>query len=181
MSTVLPERAARPAPGVWPLRILCLSLLAVAAIVVGSAATSIARSSGDVGGRASVAGVRMPDDTTFRAVTGRLVARHRPVWLASVRVRGDGGRITVERAVAGRPRFPSSYLNPGVLPVLARATGAASDDPIVVRELRLTVSPSTGRQRWSLSGTQDGRPWRATVNPNGTDLRRTRPAASAAR
>ncbi|UTI66302.1 hypothetical protein NBH00_08860 [Paraconexibacter antarcticus] len=178
MSTVLPDPAAAPTPEAWRMRALCAGLLLTAAVLIGAIASSFAGAAGSSGGRAPMAGVLMPDDAAFRQIAARLVQDHPGVRLASVRIEGDAGHVTVVRARRGQPGVRAAYLNPGVVPVLARATGASSDAPTTVRELRLALDPSTGRQRWSLTGTRGGQPWQATVNPNGTDLRHTAPAAA---
>lgn len=153
------------------LRVLCASLLAAAAVVSGEAVISIlgAHPSSSA---VSSSGVFMPDDHRFRETAGALAARRPHERLRSI-VIGASGAVTVRRAAPGAPAFLPRYLNPGVVPVLARAAGASSDVPIVVRELRLGTDAG-GRQRWQLTGTRGGRPWVATINPNGTDLQRVK-------
>lgn len=174
VSTVLPDPAAASAPEAWRVRALCAGLLLAAAVLIAGIASSLAGSAGHAAGRTPMAGVLMPDDAAFRQLAARLATDHPGARLASVRIDGAAGHVTVVRARPGQSGVRAAYLNPGVVPVLARAAGASSDAPISVRELRLAVSPSTGRQRWSLTGTRGGQPWQATINPNGTDLRRVR-------
>jgi hypothetical protein len=162
-------RSARDRP--WLARVLCASLLVAGAGVTGGTASSLLSGTDSSSARAAVGGVLMPDEHRYRDVATELLERRRPVRLQSIAIGGDDGRVTVRRAAPGRPGVLSSYLNPGVMSVLARAAGASSDVPIIVRELRLAPAPGSGRQRWLLRGTRDGRPWGATVNPNGTDLR----------
>jgi hypothetical protein len=155
----------------WILRLFVVSLLIAGAGTVGYAALTIADDEAATGGRKPVYGVLMPDDGHFRDIADQLLARKRPEKLRGITVVGEDGKVTVIRYQRGAPSFLSSYLNPNALQVIARAIGVRSDEPITVDELRLEVLERTGRQRWRLRGTQDGRPWRAVVNPNGTNLR----------
>lgn len=162
------------------MRALCAGLLIAAAVLLAGIGSSLAGSVRHTSGRVPMAGVLMPDDAAFRQLAARLVTDHPGTRLASVRIEGAAGHVSIARARPGQSGVRAAYLNPGVVPVLARAAGASSDAPISVRELRLAVSPATGRQRWLLTGTRGGQPWQATINPNGTDLRRVgRPAAAA--
>lgn len=155
----------------WILRLFVVSLLIAGAGTVAYAASRIVTDDGASGGRKPVFGVLMPDDAHFRDVANQLLARKRPEKLRGMTIVGAGGKVTVIRYHPGAPSFLSSYLNPNALQVIARAIGLHSDKAITVDELRLEVLRRTGRQRWRLRGTQDGRTWRAVVNPNGTDLR----------
>lgn len=167
-----------PAPPVWGwrrwvLRVFIVALLLAGAATVALAAFTIIDESGKDGrgGRTAVYGVLMPNDTEFRKVTSDLLDRKQPEKLRGITVVGAGGKVTVLRDQAGQPSFLSAYLNPNALQVIARAIGVSSDDTITVDELRLEVLKRTGRQRWRLRGTKSGAPWRATIAPNGTNLR----------
>ncbi|MCW3039656.1 MAG: hypothetical protein JWM31_1561 [Solirubrobacterales bacterium] len=156
----------------WFLRGFVLLLLLAAAGTVTAAALTIAGAgNGSASDRQAINGVLMPNDSQFRDVARQLLARKKPEKLRGMTIVGAGGKVTVLRYQAGAPSFLSSYLNPNALPVIARAIGVRSDEDITVDELRLEVLRRTGRQRWRLRGTQGGRLWRATINPNGTNLR----------
>jgi hypothetical protein len=156
----------------WLLRGFVLSLLLAGAAAVGVAAVTIlsdARAP-DASHRGEF-GVVMPEVRSYREVAGRLLARKEPQRLGGMTIVGAQGKVTVLKAQPGRPSFPSTYLNPNALSVIARSIGVRSDAQITVQELRLEVLQSTGRLRWRLRGVQGGRPWRAAVAPNGTNLR----------
>lgn len=155
----------------WFLRAFVVTLLVAAAGTIAVAATMIAKETDEPTGRKPVNGVLLPDDARFRDIANQLLARKRPEKITGITVAGAGGEVTVIRYKRGQTSFMSNYLNPNALQVIARAIGVRSDDPITVNELRLEVLRRTGRQRWRLNGTQSGRPWRATINPNGTNLR----------
>lgn len=155
-------------------------MLSAGAATTAGAAVSIVHSGDPRARRTAISGVLMPDDRRYRAVAKELLARERPARLSGLTIIGDTGTVRLLPHHPGRPSLLSTHLNPGVLDVLARAAGAATDAPIVVSELRLEVLTRTGRQRWRMRGTQLGRLWRASVNPNGTDLRRIRTGAPAA-
>lgn len=155
----------------WILRLFVVSLLLAGAGTVAYAATRIVSDEDAAGGRKATYGVLMPDDSHFRDIANQLLARKTPEKLGGMTVVGAKGEVTVIRHQKGAPSFLSSYLNPNALQVIARAIGVRSDEQITVEELRLEVLRRTGRQRWRLRGSQGGRPWRAVVNPNGTNLR----------
>jgi hypothetical protein len=161
----------------WLLRGFVVAVLLAGAVVVALAAAAILGDSGRSGSRQAAGGVAMPDDAHFRDIAGQLLGRRTPERISGMTIAGAAGEVTVIRYAPGRTSFLSSYLNPNALGVIARAIGARSDDPITVDELRLEVLRATGRQRWRLRGTQGGELWRATVNPNGTDLRIISPKA----
>lgn len=162
----------------WLLRGFVATLLVAGAVVVALAAAAIIGDSGRSGSRQAAGGVTMPDDAHFRDIAGQLLARKTPERIKGMTIAGAAGQVTVIRYVPGGTSFLSSYLNPNALGVIARAIGARADAPITVDQMRLEVLRATGRQRWRLRGTQRGRLWRATVNPNGTDLRVISPRAS---
>lgn len=141
------------------------------AATLATTALSIARGSHHATGRAAVDGVLMPDPTHYREIATQLLTRKHPERLRGLTITGDAGRVRVLRYRPGSPSFLSSYLNPKIIEVLARSAGATTNAPLAITQLRLEVLSRTGRQRWRLSGMQLGRQWRATVNPNGTDLR----------
>ncbi|WP_354700260.1 hypothetical protein DSM112329_00526 [Paraconexibacter sp. AEG42_29] len=155
----------------WFLRIFVVSLLIAAAATIAVAATMIVEEADKPEGRKPVNGVLMPDDSRFRDIANQLLSRKRPEKVTGIVVTGEAGEVTVVRYKRGQTSFMSNYLNPNALQVIARAIGVRSDDPITVDELRLEVLRRTGRQRWRLRGEQSGQPWRATINPNGTNLR----------
>lgn len=155
----------------WLLRGFVAALLVAGAVVVALAAAAIIGDSGRSGSRQASGGVTMPDDAHFRDIAGQLLGRRTPERISGMTIAGAAGTVTVIRYAPGRTSFLSSYLNPNALGVIARAIGARADAPITVDQLRLEVLRATGRQRWRLRGTQRGKLWRATVNPNGTDLR----------
>ncbi|UTI64205.1 hypothetical protein NBH00_23060 [Paraconexibacter antarcticus] len=156
----------------WLLRGFVIAMLVAGAAVVTAAAVTIAGDQGaTAGGRKAVGGVLMPDDAHFRDIAGQLLARPTPERLAGMTIVGASGTVAVQRHRPGSPSFLSSYLNPNALSVIARAIAARGDPPVTVDELRLEVLRATGRQRWRLHGSQGGALWRATINPNGTDLR----------
>lgn len=164
----------------WLLRSFVVALLLGGLAVVAAAAVTIARDSGGAaGGPRAVSGVRMPDDRQFRDVARQLLARRTPERLAGMTVVGAGGKVTVLRYREGSPSFLSSYLNPNALAVITRAIAARGEPPVTIGELRLEVIRATGRQRWRMRGNQSGALWRATINPNGTDLRVIASAATA--
>lgn len=158
----------------WLLRVFVLALLLAAAATVATAAVRIVRyqGSGTDSRRPDVFGVVMPDATEYQRTVGELLARKRPLQLKGLTVVGDGGKVTVLRATRKTATtFPSAYLNPGALSLIARAVGVRSDATITVQELRLERLRSTGHLRWRLRGEQAGRPWRAVIAANGTGLK----------
>lgn len=157
----------------WVLRLFVLTLLLAAAGTVAAAAITIVGDVGDNGrsSRKAINGVLMPDDAHYRDITNQLLARKRPEKLRGLTIVGDEGKVKVIRYKAGAPSLLSSYLNPNALSVIARAISVRSNATIIVDELRLEVLRRTGRQRWRLHGTQDGKTFRATIKPNGTNLR----------
>lgn len=161
-------------PRQWALRVFVLTLLLAGAATVATAAVSIVSGSGGPSGsRSAQFGVVMPDATRYKQVVGGLLARERPRELLGLTVKGRAGEVALIHAKrrGGPTSFPSSYLNPGALALIARSVGARSDAIITVEELRLEKLSTTGRLRWRLRGQREGRAWRATVAPNGTQLR----------
>lgn len=172
-----PEGAPHAQPRVprrrWALRGLVVLVLAGGAAAIGVATVSIVSDARDSGtARRTTFGVLMPDATQYRALVSDLLDRKHPKRLRGLTVVGAKGKVTVLNARADRPSFPSSYLNPGALSLIARAVGAHSNAPVTVEQLRLEQPRRTGRLRWRLRGTKAGRPWRATIAPNGTNLQR---------
>ncbi len=164
----------------WVLRVFVLTLLLAGAGTVAAAAVTIVRSTDDAATtRSAQFGVLMPDATQYQAVVKELLARKRPRQLTGLTVVGEDGKVTVLHAKRRSAKsFPSDYLNPVALALIARSVGARSDTTITVDELRLEKLQSTGRLRWRLHGTQSGKVWRATIAPNGTGFRRV-PTAKA--
>jgi hypothetical protein len=160
-------------PRLWALRVFVLALLLAGAATVATAGVMIVKESdGPADARTAQFGVVMPDGARYRAVVADLLARKQPRQLLGLTVKGSGGEVTVFHAKRkGATSFPSDYLNPGALSLIARSIGARSDTVIKVDELRLEKLRSTGRLRWRLRGQQQGRAWRATIAPNGTQLR----------
>lgn len=156
----------------WLLRAFVVLLLAGGVAVAVVAATIVRDETEEQAtGRRPVNGVLMPDDAHFREVANTLLARKRPEKVSGMTVEGSDGKVTVIRYRPGRTSFMSNYINPNAIQVIARAVGLRSYEPITIDKLRLEVLRRTGRQRWRLAGTQSGRPWRATINPNGTNFR----------
>ncbi|MCW2957604.1 MAG: hypothetical protein JWP18_407 [Solirubrobacterales bacterium] len=170
-----PQAPPVPSSGgrLWTLRIFVLALLLAGAGTVAVAAVTIVNDSDRATGtRTGQFGVVMPDAGRYRATVAELLARDRPRELRGLTVTGTSGEVTVLRAKRRTvTTFPSSYLNPGALALIARSIGLRSDTVITVDELRLEKLRGTGRLRWRLRGEQAGRPWRAVIAPNGTDLR----------
>jgi hypothetical protein len=162
-------------PGGWRrslLRVFIVSLLVAGAGTVGVAAvTIVSDAKAPESSRHAELGVVMPDATGYRQVVNELLDRERPRQLRGMTVVGEQGEVTVLEARKRKPSFPSSYLNPNALSLIARSIGVRSDTQITVQELRLEILRTTGRLRWRLRGVQEGRPWRAVVAPNGTNLR----------
>ncbi len=156
----------------WLLRLFVLTLLLAGAGTVGLATVSIVSAAkGTDGLREAEFGVLMPDATAYRTTVLELLERKEARPLRGLTVVGGEGQVTLLGAQDGKASFPSAYLNPNALSVIARSIGVRSDTQIDVEELRLEVLERTGRLRWRLRGTQGGRPWRAVVAPNGTKLR----------
>ena len=173
------EGTAAPPPAVsvggrphWILRLFVIALLLAGAGTVTVALMTIAGGAGESGSsRPSEFGVVMPDATSYRARVGRLLERKRPKRLSGLTIVGAQGTVTVFKPRGSEPDFPSTYLNPNALELIARAIGSRSDTRITVQELRLEVQRSTGRLRWRLRGVQGDQLWRAVLAPNGTKLR----------
>lgn len=170
------QEGAPPRSGgwrLWTLRVFVLTLLLTGAGTVAVAAVTIVKGTdGSASARTGQFGVVMPDAARYREVVGELLARDRPRQLRGLTVTGEAGEVAVLRAQRkSATTFPSSYLNPGALALIARSIGVRSDTVITVDELRLEKLRATGRLRWRLRGEQAGRPWRAVIAPNGTALR----------
>jgi hypothetical protein len=175
--TAEPGGAAAPSGGQggwrrWLPRVFVLGLLLAGAGTVGVAMVTIVSDAKTPGaGRRAEFGVVMPDATSYRKVVGKLRDRKHPEQLRGLTIVGGQGKVTVLKAQGRVPFFPSTYLNPNALSVIARSIGVRSDTQITVEEVRLEILRSTGRLRWRVRGTQNGRAWRAVVAPNGTNLR----------
>ncbi|MCW3016128.1 MAG: hypothetical protein JWO02_3220 [Solirubrobacterales bacterium] len=155
----------------WLLRVFVLGLLLAGAGTVGVAmVTIVSDAKTPNAARRAEFGVVMPDAATYRKVVGKLLDRKHPELLRGMTIVGGQGEVTVLKAQRRAPFFPSTYLNPNALSVIARSIGVRSDTQITVDELRLEILRSTGRLRWRVRGVQDGRAWRAVVAPNGTNL-----------
>lgn len=156
----------------WALRVFVLTMLIAGAGTVAVAAVDIVSGKDKAAAnREPEFGVLMPQADRYKAEVNELLKRKRPRQLHGLTVVGDAGKVEVLKARRGKPSFPSSYLNPNALSVLARAIGVRSDTLITVAQLRLEVLERTGRLRWRLQGEQGGRPWRAVIAPNGTNLK----------
>lgn len=155
----------------WILRLFVIALLLGGAGTVTLVVMTIASGAESGSSRPSEFGVVMPDATDYRARVDRLLDRKRPKRLSGLTIVGAQGEVTVFKPQGSEPDFPSTYLNPNALELIARAIGSRSDTQITVQELRLEVQRSTGRLRWRLRGVQGDQPWRAVLAPNGTKLR----------
>ncbi len=156
----------------WILRLFVIALLLAGTGIVVVAVMTIAGGAAESGSsRPAEFGVVMPDATGYRARVRRLLERKRPQRLTGLTIVGAQGTVTVFKPRGSEPDFPSTYLNPNALELIARTIGSRSDTRITVQELRLEVQRSTGRLRWRLRGVQGDQPWRAVVAPNGTKLR----------
>jgi len=135
----------------WVLRSFVVCLLVSGAIMMALSVTAIIKGSRAVPARRAAGGVTMPRASQYQDVVGQLLARKAPEPLLGLTIAGSAGKVTVLRASAGQPfSFPSSYLNPGALAVIARSIGAVNDQATTVADLRLELVHRTGRLRWRL-------------------------------